>query len=173
MGPGAAIKAVADEQFSLITFGMAQIAMDIEPLARILRGDRILHGLTHTYVGAGLIGAIVLVFGRPLAGPLLEFWRGEVNKEGAGWLAGHRTLGWLPAATGAFVGTFSHVALDSLMHADIRPFAPFSASNGLLGVVSVGSLHRWCVLAGAIGLAVWVVRRYVSRTRGNYRAEGR
>ncbi|MCB1770876.1 MAG: hypothetical protein KDJ31_14465 [Candidatus Competibacteraceae bacterium] len=31
-GPGLAIKALAGRRFSLLTFGIAQVAMDIEPL---------------------------------------------------------------------------------------------------------------------------------------------
>jgi len=173
MGPAAAIKAVADERFSLITFGIAQVAMDIEPLVRILRGDSMVHGFTHTYLGAALIGALVLVFSRPASGRLLDFWRREAKSEGIRWLAGGPTIGWLPAATGAFIGTFSHVALDSLMHTDIRPFAPFSDSNGLLGIVSLGSLHRWCVLAGTFGLAAWIARRYLLRASANTRVKRR
>jgi hypothetical protein len=55
-GPGMAVKAVSGEKFSLV----AQIAMNIEPLVRMIHGVRVVHGFTHTYVGAVLIGALVL-----------------------------------------------------------------------------------------------------------------
>jgi hypothetical protein len=33
MGPGLAIKALAGHRFSILTFGIAQVAMDVEPNA--------------------------------------------------------------------------------------------------------------------------------------------
>ena len=52
MGPGLAIKAVSGRYLSLMVFGFSQVAMDIEPLVRMIRGDAVLHGFTHTYLGA-------------------------------------------------------------------------------------------------------------------------
>lgn len=52
MGAGLALKAVAGRHFSVLTFGIAQVAMDIEPLVGMLRGAAVLHGPTHTYLGA-------------------------------------------------------------------------------------------------------------------------
>lgn len=43
MGPGLAVKALLGRRFSLTVFGFSQIAMDIEPLARMIRGDTLLH----------------------------------------------------------------------------------------------------------------------------------
>lgn len=53
MGAGLALKAVAGRHFSVLTFGIAQVAMDIEPLVGMLRGAAVLHGPTHTYFGRG------------------------------------------------------------------------------------------------------------------------
>jgi len=55
---------------------------------------------------------------------------------------------------GAAIGGYSHIVLDSIMHSDIRPYAPFSESNPLLNVVTLGALHWSCVLAGVVGLAL-------------------
>lgn len=62
-------------------------------------------------------------------------------------------------AVGAFLGTYSHIVLDSVMHAGIRPFAPFSDTNPLLAVVSLRALHLFCVIAGALGIVALPVRR--------------
>ncbi len=165
MGPALAVKAVADEHFSLITFGLAQLAMDIEPLVRLVRADPVLHGFTHTCIGAILIGGLVGAFGMPVARRVLARWRQELQAARLGWLAGPRHLDWRPAAAGALMGTLSHVALDSLMHADIRPWAPLSAAKGLLGAIPVGELHRVCVLSGIMGTVAWVGRRFAFRAR--------
>jgi membrane-bound metal-dependent hydrolase YbcI (DUF457 family) len=59
---------------------------------------------------------------------------------------------------GAFAGTWSHVVLDSVMHDDIAPFAPFSDANPLLHLVSLATLHWTCAGAGAVALVVLLVR---------------
>ncbi len=59
----------------------------------------------------------------------------------------------------AAIGAFSHVALDSIMHADVRPFAPFIDASPLLHVVPLGLLHWLCVAGGAAGLALIGVRQ--------------
>jgi membrane-bound metal-dependent hydrolase YbcI (DUF457 family) len=54
----------------------------------------------------------------------------------------------------AALGAYSHVVLDSIMHVDVRAFAPFSDRNVLQGLISIEALHLGCVLAGLAGLAV-------------------
>lgn len=49
---------------------------------------------------------------------------------------------------GAALGTYSHVVLDRVMHADTRPLAPFAGTNAILGAVAVGALHLVCVAGG-------------------------
>lgn len=157
MGPGAAIKAVTGGRFSLTVFGFAQVSIDIEPLIRMLRGDSVIHGVTHTYIGALLIGMFSLFVGKIVCQWLLRLWNTIVNFKYLKWLQINANISWLAASTGAFVGTFSHVLLDSIMHSDIQPFLPFSASNGLLGIMSAGWLYLFCAVLGVFGLMVIVV----------------
>ena len=164
MGPGMAVKAVSGKKFSLIAFGVAQIAMDTEPLVRMIRGDRIVHGFTHTYVGAVLIGALVLPVVRPLGAAILRLWNRELISSGHAWLACDDTISWTAASVGVFIGTFSHVLLDSLMHADLEPFAPFASSNPLLHAISLVTLHSFCLVTGLLGVAAWIAVRYHQRS---------
>lgn len=69
-----------------------------------------------------------------------------------------------PVSTRAFVGAFSHVAIDSTMHADMAPLSPWSKSNELLGAISIGELHAVCVAAGFLGVAAWFMRRLWARS---------
>jgi hypothetical protein len=154
MGPGAAIKAVTGKYFSLMVFGFAQVAMDVEPLVRILRGDGVLHGFSHTYVGALLIGIISLLIGKAVSERLLRAWNVMVRFRHSRWLVVSPGITWPAAASGAFIGTFSHVFLDSIMHSDMQPFSPFSASNGLLHIMPVGWLYLLCVFLGVSGLMI-------------------
>jgi membrane-bound metal-dependent hydrolase YbcI (DUF457 family) len=64
----------------------------------------------------------------------------------------------MAALSASILGAYSHVALDSIMHSDIRPLAPFSNANPLYLVIDIDELHVYCVVAGLvgmIGMGVW------------------
>ena len=67
LGPGLAFKAIGGRSFSFMVFGGAQVLMDIEPLVGILRGWPVLHGYTHTVLGALAIGTVAGIIGRPIS----------------------------------------------------------------------------------------------------------
>ena len=163
MGPGLAVKGIGGRHFSVLMFGLAQVAMDIEPGIGLIRGSEVLHGWTHTYVGATVIAAVVLAFGRPLSLMILRRWNRELKGLRLGWLASPEELGWGAAAAGAFVGTYSHVALDSLMHADMHPLAPFSAANAMLLAIPYETLIIACVIAGVAGVALWLASHAMAK----------
>jgi hypothetical protein len=163
MGPGLALKAVFGRYVSLMLFGFSQVTLDLEPLVRIIRGDAVLHGFTHTYLGATLVAMMSVLVGRPACQLLLRHWTADLYFAVPTSLRGPRLISWPAAIAGAFVGTYSHVFLDSIMHADMQPLAPLSNTNALLHVISVGSLHLVCVLGGVVGglalLAAFLRRR--------------
>jgi Domain of unknown function (DUF4184) len=163
MGPGLALKALAGRHFSLMVFGFSQVAIDIEPLVRIIRGDAVLHGFTHTYLGATLIALISALVGRPVCQFLLRYWNPDPSSPYLNWLPTAKSIPWSAAIAGAFTGTYSHVLLDSIMHSDLRPVSPISEANALLHVISVDALHLVCVISGALGVllmyAAFLLRR--------------
>ena len=138
LGPGAAFKAIGGRHFSFMVFGGAQVLMDVEPLIRILRGDFLLHGYTHSLAGALLIGVVAALIGKPISAYVLAALR-----------LPHHPLTWFPAFSGAMIGTFSHVALDAVMHADMQPWWPLASGNDLLGghrggAPACGLRGAWC-----------------------------
>ena len=141
LGPGLAFKAIGGRHFSFMVFGGSQVLMDIEPLIGILQNKPILHGPTHTLLGALIIGGIAAAIGKPISSFVLGLLRIR-----------HEPFTWLAAISGAFVGTYSHVLLDGIMHSDMSPWWPFTPGNPLLGIISIGQLHNVCFLAGAVGL---------------------
>jgi hypothetical protein len=156
MGPGLLVKAVGGRHVSLMVFGFSQVAMDIEPVVRMIRNDVVLHGFVHTYLGATLIGLVSVVVGRPVCQALLGRWAPDPRAAFETWLRGPERISRTAAVVGAFVGTYSHVFLDSIMHSDLQPLAPFSGANALLAIVSSGALHVGCVLSGVLGVLVGV-----------------
>ena len=163
MGPGLALKALAGRRFSLLSFGVAQVAMDIEPLVGIVRGSAVLHGASHTYVAALVIAAAVAVVAPPICRPLLRRWNRELAACRLAWLAAPETLAPIPVIAGAFAGSLSHVALDSIMHADMSPLAPWSSANAWLGAISIDALNQSCIAAGLLGLVGWVAAAWCRR----------
>ena len=156
MGPGLAIKALAGRRFSVLTFGIAQVAMDIEPLVGLISGSSVLHGPTHTCLATVITAIAVAVVAAPVCRPVLQRWNRELLAHRLGWLVEPESFARLPVIAGAFAGTISHVILDSVMHYDISPLAPWSSANALLGLVSDGALHQFCFLTGVFGIVGWL-----------------
>lgn len=158
MGPGLLIKALLQGGFSLMVFGWAQIVMDIQPLVVLLTGEGELHGFSHTYLGAAVLAAVAGLTGKHL------------SELGLKWLQisdqPRVDIPWVVVFASAFIGTFSHVALDSIMHADVEPLTPISAENHLFGVTSVEMLHKLCFYAGVAGVIVYfAVNKWMARIR--------
>ena len=122
-----------------------------------------LHGFTHTYLGATLVALMSVLVGRPVCQFLSSRWTPDPSFPLLS-LRGPKRISWPAAIAGAFVGTYSHVLLDSIMHSDMQPLAPWSHTNALLSVISVGSLHLVCVLGGVVGELTVLVA--LNRRRG-------
>jgi hypothetical protein len=162
-GPGALLKALGGRRFSLVGFGVAQVAIDIEPGLGLLRGADVLHGWTHTFVGATVLGAAAAAVTLAIGPRVLRARDWLLRREGlAHWSEGTR-IGALAAASGALLGAWSHVLLDGVMHSDLHPFAPWSQAQPWWRLVGIGTLHWLCVAAGVLGVAGWIARR---RRRG-------
>lgn len=152
-GPGLLLKAALPNHFSLSVFALANVAMDVEPLLHMLRGDAVLHGVTHTLPGAAVIGIATALLGRKLIPPLWN-WVGRVRQVATNSVRITAVQAWL----GALSGTFSHCLLDAVMHADMSPFAPFSAANPWLKISWTEHVYLFCVVAGMLGLLLMLLR---------------
>lgn len=148
MGPGILIKSLLQGSFSLMVFGWTQIVMDIQPLIVLISGEGHLHGFTHTYVGAILIALLAALTGKCLSELGLKTLGISKNENPI-------SIAWWVVLISAFIGSFSHVLLDSIMHSDVEPFFPFALDNQFLGLISVSILHKVCLYSGLIGAAIY------------------
>lgn len=137
MGPGIIIKLLLRGSFSLMVFCWAQIVMDIQPLLVIISGEGHLHGFSHTFLGASLLAIVAALSGKYLSELGLRLLRISPGKG--------ITITWPVTVVSAFIGTFSHVVLDAVMHSDVQPFFPGSLSNPFLGLLSVQTLNELCI----------------------------
>ena len=156
MGPGLLIKAALQTSFSLMVFGWAQIVMDMQPLLVLITGEGHLHGFSHTYIGALLLGAF-----SALTGKYLSEWGLRIL--GVSKVDNPLKITWRVSLLSAFIGTFSHVLLDSIVHTDMQPFYPFSTGNGLLGFFSTGQLHHLCLYSAIIGALMYFIIQLASK----------
>jgi hypothetical protein len=156
-GPGAAIHALAPRHVSFIAFCTVNVVMDVEPLVGMLTDAPRLHGFVHTCVGATLAAGLTIALFL-----LVRRWaRSRRLPDPFEW----QSLGVRAVTLGALAGAWSHIVLDSVMHADITPWAPFSQANPLYRIVSLEALHGFCVGAGVLGLVVLGVRHVLSSQR--------
>jgi membrane-bound metal-dependent hydrolase YbcI (DUF457 family) len=154
-GPAALLHSAAPKHISFLAFCGANVLVDVEPLYFMLTHQWPIHRFFHTYVGATVAaGIVVALFAlvRRMTPGLLDQLR-------------LRNLGVRAVALGAILGTYSHVLLDSLMHADMNPFAPFSNANPLLGAVFLNTLYGFCLVAGVAGGVVIGLRYLTTRRR--------
>ena len=152
MGPGILIKALLQGSFSLMVFGWTQIVMDIQPLLVLITGIGHLHGFTHTYIGAILLAIFSALTGKYLSEIGLKILGLAQSK--------NIPIQWWVSFLSAFIGSFSHVFLDSIMHTDVEPFYPISLINNFHGILSISMLHKLCLYSGIIGALIYYLVNY-------------
>ena len=104
MGPGLAFKAIGGRHFSLMVFGFSQVMIDLEPLIRMILGDSVLHGVTHTYLGATTVGLASVLIGKPFCQWLLDRFRPDPSLGMLTWIRGSGRITSTSAIVGAFFG---------------------------------------------------------------------
>ncbi len=161
VGPSLLLKTAIDKRISVTAFAISQIVMDIEPLIRMFRGDAILHGMTHTYLATVPLALIAYLITRLFLKFFVYRFNASTQQMKFHWLS-------LSVSTkrcvlfSALLGTISHVFLDSIMHFDIRPYAPFSNANQLYSLISIDDLYSICFWSGVTGLVLWLIRKKIS-----------
>ena len=166
LGPGALVKAAAPRHFSFTVFAFSQALIDLEPIGFFLFTGDPVHPYMHTYLGATLVFLASWWAGRPVGEWALRIWNEQLYPDQARWLAYEPVISRKAAGVAAFVGAYSHVAIDSIMHGDMQPFAPFFAESPWLLVVSVETLQWICVAAGVVGVAMLALLRWRELRRG-------
>lgn len=163
-GPGALLKAVAPTGFSWTVFALANILIDLEPISLFLLSSDPAHPWLHTLPGAVLVAFLAAVPGRRPCEALLRAWNLKLSFRQARWLGVESQINRAAAWAGALLGTFSHLALDALMHPDVRPLWPLVADNPWRGGVPLDVLHWGCVGAGGLALLMWGIQRLTGRS---------
>jgi membrane-bound metal-dependent hydrolase YbcI (DUF457 family) len=133
---------------SLLTFLAVQVAIDVEPLYYLMTDDLPLHRFTHTVLEAITVGVLMVLCMMVLRHvPLIK-----------ATLAGTGELETTTLCLGALMGAGSHLALDSIMHWDVKILAPFADTNILFGLLEWDALNWVCIGAGVVGAGLLTYR---------------
>jgi membrane-bound metal-dependent hydrolase YbcI (DUF457 family) len=156
-GPGALAAAASRSSVSFLTFVATNVLIDVESLYNLLTDQPRIHTFFHTYIGSTIAAALIVLAFLPSRWFALKL---------PDWpLLRWRHLSISAVVFGSLVGAWSHVLLDSVMHGDITPLAPYSNANPLYQLVSLRVLHLGCVIAGALGVVWYLLRSNPSLER--------
>jgi hypothetical protein len=159
LGPGGALYAVGPRYVSFLAFFAANVIIDLEPLYLLVTDQRPFHRFLHTGVGATLVwGATCVIFALARwlsAGIGLPNW--------FRW----QELSKTQIVVGAATGSYSHIALDSLVHSDASPFWPVTEANPFVGAVSPSTVYAVCVASGLVAVALIAFRRLIRGAQGH------
>ena len=148
-GPALLIGVLLFPFIDFTTIVVASVILDLEPLAVIfLNLPGPLHAFFHTYLGATIVAIALSVCIYPFRKYLNEF----VSLFGLKQESSFRHI--LPAG---FIGTYSHVLLDSFLYVEINPFFPL-LGNPFVGFLAFGFVYNLCLALGIIGFFVYLLR---------------
>jgi len=148
-GPGLLLGIVLFPFIDFSTVMVASVILDLEPLAVILLGfPSPLHGFFHSYLGATIV-AIILSF---------AIWpmRGSLNSI-VSLFGFHQESSLRHILPASFIGTYSHIILDSFIYPEMNPFLPL-VGNPFIGVLPVSFLYSSCIYLGLLGIGVFIIR---------------
>ena len=143
-GPGVLFHSAAPPRVSFLAFVAANGITDVESIYNVLAGNFPVHRFLHTFVGAALVTALTVA----LFMAMRRLARSVTLPNWFQW----QQLPLAAVIVGAALGAFSHIVLDGIMHADMRPLAPWSAANPFLHMVSLSTLHWACIISGIAGV---------------------
>lgn len=125
---------------------IASVILDLEPLAVLLfHLSYPLHGIFHTYLVASFVAVLLSI----VLWPLRSFLNTIVSIFGINQESTFQSL-----LLASFIGTYSHVFLDSFLYAEMNPFYPL-LGNPFFGLIQSQVIYSLCVLSGFLGLIAY------------------
>ena len=157
-GPSACITLPLDKYIDVPIFVLANVIVDIEPLAVMMFGlDYPIHGYCHTLLIGSLVGilwAIIAYSGKSILQKMM------------GLLRLSYTANLSKMLISAVFGIWLHVMLDSFIYSDIRPFYPFQA-NPMRGIITGSTVYLICAISFVPALIVYAVKVVYSENTSN------
>ena len=162
---GISVKSVFPRYFSFSTFAFSNIFIDSEVLYFLIITGVPYHRFFHTFIGASLIAIFVVILCKPICEYCLRIWNKTFKMEKFTFFKTDLKITRFAAWSGALIGAYSQLILDSIMHSDISVFFPLTEYNGLHRIISVESLHDLCFMLFFIGIVIFVLKKLTSSKR--------
>lgn len=131
-GPSTTVAFALRKYLDIPIFIFVNLVIDLEPLAvMVFRFSYPLHGFFHTIIGGTILGSLLGSFAYIIINILYKiFSKFNFNY--------HLKLS--TSIYSGIVGLWFHIFLDSIMHADIKPFFP-SSYNPFHQLISTSTLY--------------------------------
>ncbi len=134
---------------------ISSVLMDLEPFYYMFiapRSDGVLHGFFHTYIGVTLIAIVVALLLIKYRKHVDSFMNVFKVKQPQNKISNKLIL------VSSLLAAWSHVLLDSFMHADLQPFWPVTTANPFLHLVNVSNIYLFTGIGLLATFALLVVR---------------
>ena len=146
-GPHSCVALSLRKYIDFPVFILANVAVDLEPLAVILFTlDYPLHGYFHTFLIGGMIGIIWAV---------IAYFLKNILEEIMNALRLSYKTSFAKMVVSGILGVWLHVLFDAPIYEDIRPFYP-SESNPLYGILSSQTLYTICSICFIPALILYI-----------------
>ena len=156
-GPSAIIGLPLRKHIDIPVFVLANVVVDIEPLAVILLSlNYPAHGIFHTFLIGGLAGAA----GAALFYPVRNIFRWLMGLFGLPYQTSIRKM----MLSGA-LGVWLHVILDGLLYAEMTPFWPIRR-NYLHGMMSYSTVFILCEASCIAAAVIYSANGYFAYRNG-------
>ena len=157
-GPSACIALPLRKYIDIPVFILANVAVDLEPLAVILFDlNYPLHGYFHTF----LVGTVVaLVWG------LIAYWGKSILQRLMKLFHLSYETNFRKMLLSAILGIWFHILLDGQLYTDIQPFWPLN-SNPFFNLITPKTVRLLCTISflPAIVLYIIAVASYVRKNK--------
>ncbi len=134
---------------------ISSVLMDLESFYYMFiapRPDGVLHGFFHTYLGVTLIAIVVALFLIKYRKPVDSFMDVFKVKQSQNKISNELIF------VSSLLAAWSHILLDSFMHADLQPFWPLTTANPFLHLVSISNIYLFTGIGLLVTLALWIIR---------------
>ena len=158
---GTSVKSLFPKYFSFSIFTLTNIIIDSEVLYYMYTTGIPSHKFFHTFLGVSLIAIFVALFCRSFCEIGLKLWNIILYTKKFSLFKVEVKITTISAWCGAFVGAYSQLLLDSIMHRDMMPFFPISDLNQLHSIISTNNLHYLCIGLFYVAFAIFVLRSYI------------
>ncbi len=147
LGPGLLFGLLLFRRIHFPTFIVASVILDLEPLYHLLAGNGRLHAFFHTFLGALIVSIVLAIIMKKIDEHLQPALKpARLNQDFSTSFFG-----------AAVLGTFLHLALDSILYPDISPFFPLT-QNYLYGLVPAYAVFGFCIVTAILGILVFGAR---------------